>query len=85
LDRLEAGVKKHIQVMQDKRDELVSQARPPQAVLDAVEGDPEAVQLGAGLNRAYSAALRMGKKGQHASVLDRARTAAEDYLAHFPS
>jgi hypothetical protein len=83
LDRLEAGVKKHIQVMQDKRDELVSQARPPQAVLDAVEGDPEAVQLGAGLNRAYSAALRMGM-GQHTSVLDRARTAAEDYLTHFP-
>ncbi|MCA9944953.1 MAG: hypothetical protein KC449_15820 [Anaerolineales bacterium] len=83
LDRLEAGVKGHIRAMQEKRDELVSQARPPQAVLDAVEGDPEAVQLGAGLNKAYAGALRMGK-GQYASVLERARAAAEDYLAHFP-
>jgi len=83
LDRLEAGVKEHIQVMQDKRDELVRQARPPQSVLDAIEGDPEAVQLGAGLNKAYAAALRMGK-GHHTSVLERAKAAAEDYLAHFP-
>ena len=84
LDRLEAGVKEHIQAMQAKRDELVSQARPPQSVLDAALADPEGVQLGAGLNKAYAAALRMGKKGQHANVLERARAAAEDYLAHFP-
>ena len=84
LDRLEAGVKGHIQAMQEKRDELVSQARPPQAVLGAALADPEAVQLGAGLNKAYAAALRMGKKGQHANVLERARAAADDYLAHFP-
>ena len=83
LDRLEAGVKAHIQAMQEKRDELVSQAQPPQAVLDAVEGDLKAVKLGAGLNKAYAAALRMGK-GQYASVLERARASAEDYLAHFP-
>ncbi|MCB9005773.1 MAG: hypothetical protein H6656_00035 [Ardenticatenaceae bacterium] len=83
LDRLEAGVKGHIQAMQEKRDELVNQARPPQAVLDAVEGDPEAVKLGAGLNKAYAAALRMGK-GHHTSVLERAKAAAKDYLAHFP-
>jgi len=83
LDRLESGVKGHIQAMQTKRDELVSQARPPQAVLDAALGDPEVVQLGAGLNKAYAAALRMGK-GQHATVLERARVAAEGYLAHFP-
>ncbi|MCA9946085.1 MAG: hypothetical protein KC449_21525, partial [Anaerolineales bacterium] len=81
--RLEAGVKGHIQAMQEKRDELVNQARPPQAVLDAVEGDPEAVKLGAGLNKAYAAALRMGK-GHHTSVLERAKAAAKDYLAHFP-
>ena len=83
LDRLEAGVKAHIQAMQGKRNELDSQARPPQAVLDAALADPEAVQLGAGLNKAYAATLRMGK-GQYASVLERARAAAEDYLAHFP-
>ena len=80
LDRLEAGVKAHIQAMQEKRDELAARARPPQAVLDAA--DPEAVKLGAGLNKAYAAALRMGK-GYHSSVLERAKVAAEDYLAHF--
>lgn len=84
LDKLEAGVKIHIQAMQQKRDELVAQARPPQAVMDAALADPEGVKLGAGLNKAYTAALRMGKKGQHANVLKRARAAAEDYLAHFP-
>ncbi|HIP71345.1 MAG TPA: hypothetical protein EYH05_08115 [Anaerolineae bacterium] len=83
LDRLEAGVKAHIQAMQAKRDDLAAQARPPQAVLDAALADPEAVKLGAGLNKAYTAALRMGK-GQHANVLERAKYAAEDYLAHFP-
>ena len=83
LDRLEAGVKAHIQMMQQKRDELVAQARPPQVVLDAALADPEAVKLGAGLNKAYAAALRMGK-GQHTNVLERAKYATEDYLAHFP-
>ncbi|MCZ7672340.1 MAG: hypothetical protein M5U34_37070 [Chloroflexi bacterium] len=81
LDRLEVGVKTHIQTMQEKRDELAAQARPPQELLDAA--DPETVKLGAGMNKAYTAALRMGK-GQHANVLERAKYAAEDYLAHFP-
>jgi hypothetical protein len=83
LDRLETGVKAHIQAMQQKRDELVAQARPPRAVLDVALADPEVVKLGAGLNKAYAAALRMGK-GKHANVLERARYAVEDYLAHFP-
>jgi len=83
LDTLEVGVKAHIEAMQQRRDGLTGQARPPQAVLDAVEGDPGAVKLGAGLNKAYAVALRMGK-GQHTSVLERAKYAAEDYLAHFP-
>ena len=39
--------------------------------------------MGAGLNQAYAAALRMGK-GKHANVLERAKAVAEDYLAHFP-
>ncbi|MCL4267524.1 MAG: hypothetical protein KJ069_30400 [Anaerolineae bacterium] len=65
-------------MMQTKREELVSQAQPPQAVLDAVRADPEAVKLklGAGLNRAYAATLRLGKLalsnaegGQYANVL----------------
>lgn len=81
LDRLEVGVKAHIQTMQEKRDELAAQSRPPQELLDAA--DPETVKLGAGLNKAYTAALRMGK-GSYANVLERAKAAAEDYLAHFP-
>jgi hypothetical protein len=68
--------------MQQKRDELVKQARPPEAVLAGA--DPEMVKLGAGLNKAYTAALRMGKKGQYTNVLERAKVTAEDYLAHFP-
>jgi hypothetical protein len=53
-------------------------------VLDVALADPEAVKLGTGLNRAYTAALRMGKKGEHTNVLEQARYAAEDYLVHFP-
>jgi hypothetical protein len=49
LDKLETGVKAPIQAMQEKRDELVDQARPPQVVLEAA--DAEAVKLGAGLNK----------------------------------
>ena len=81
LDRLEVGVKAHIRTMQKKRDELVAQAQPPHELLDAAV--PETVKLGAGLNKAYTAALRMGK-GSYANVLERAKAAAEDYLAHFP-
>jgi hypothetical protein len=81
LDRLEVGVRGHIRRMEEQREALVAQARPPQAVLAAAT--PEGVALGAGLNKAYAAALRMGK-GHHTSVLERAKAAAEDYLAHFP-
>jgi hypothetical protein len=80
---LEVGVKAHIQVIQQKRDALVEQARPPEAVLAVGKADPEMVKLGAGLNKAYTAALRMGK-GKYENVLERAKDAAEDYLAHFP-
>jgi hypothetical protein len=83
LDLLETGVKDHIKTMQEKRDELAAQARPPQAVLDVALADLEAVKLGARLNKAYAAALRIGK-GQHTNVLERAKAAAEDYLVHFP-
>jgi hypothetical protein len=82
LDRLEAGVQTHIEAIQQKRDGLVAAARPPQEVLDVALADPETVKLGAGLNKAYTAALRMGK-GKYENVLERAKDAAEDYLAHF--
>lgn len=63
------GVKAYIQTMQQQRDELMVQERPPQAMLDEALADLEALQLGAGLNKAYAAALRMGKS-QYASVLE---------------
>ena len=84
LDRLEGGIKFHIQAMEGKRDELAAEAKPPQAVLDAGMDDPEAVALGAGLNKAYVAALRMGRKQKRENVLGDAKQAVEDYLAHFP-
>ena len=52
-------------------------------MLAVAVADPEAVKLGAGLNKAYAAALQTGK-GDHANLLERAKYAAEDYLAHFP-
>jgi hypothetical protein len=55
LDRLERGVKTHISAIEQKRDELAAMARPPQALFDAA--DPEAVRMGAGLNRAFAGAL----------------------------
>lgn len=70
LDKLEAGVKAHILAVS-------------RSLLDAASADPEAIKLGAGLNKGYAAALRMGK-GQHTNVLERAKYEAEDYLAHFP-
>jgi hypothetical protein len=84
LDQLEAGVKVHITEMEKRRDELIEQARPPQALFDHALADLEAIRLGAGLNQAYAAALRTGKKGEFTNVLERAKYAAEDYLAHFP-
>jgi hypothetical protein len=81
LDGLEVGVKAHIQEMQQRRDELVAQARPPEGLFEGVSA--ENVRLGAGLNQTYAAALRMGKGG-HENVLERAKAEVEDYLAHFP-
>ena len=83
LDSLQAGVQAHIQAMQAKRDELVNQARPPQAVLEIGTNNPEMVKLGAALNKTYAAALRM-HKGASPNVLERAKAAAEAYLGLFP-
>jgi hypothetical protein len=85
LDRLEQGVKAHIQTIKEKRDELVKQTQPPPALFENVT--EEDVRLGAGLNQAFAAALNIHKKKskrQPPTALDRARQATEDYLAHFP-
>ena len=98
LDRLEQGVKAHIQTIQTRRDELVGQTQPPPALFENVT--EEDVRLGAGLNQAFAAALNIHKKkskrqppaasglGTPRSVaptaLDHARQSTADYLTHFP-
>ncbi len=98
LDKLEQGVKAHIQAISEKRDELVKQTQPPPALFENVT--EEDIRLGAGLNQAFAAALNIHKKkskrqppaasslGTPRSVpltaIDHARQATEDYLAHFP-
>lgn len=92
LDRLEQGVKAHIQAISAKRDELVQQAQPPAALFEHIT--EEDVRLGAGLNQTFAAALNIHKKktkrqqpaanSQPLTALDHARQATTDYLAHFP-
>jgi hypothetical protein len=84
LDRLEAGVQAHIRQIEEKRDELAARARPPEAVIQAALADPEMVTLGAGLNQRFAAILNSKDKGQHQSVLERARLGVVDCLSHFP-
>jgi hypothetical protein len=51
-------------------------------------GDEEAIRLGAAYNQApvVTGATALNRKGkrEYGSGLERARQAAEDYLAHFP-
>jgi hypothetical protein len=99
LDRLERGVKEHIRAMQQKRDELAAQARPPEGLFDEVR--PEALRAGAELNRVFASTLnRRNKKSAkaeagagedsdrpiagYASRLEQARLAVVDYLSYFP-
>jgi hypothetical protein len=83
LDRLEGGVRAHIQEMQVKRDELTAQAQPPQALFDLALTDSEAVRLGAGLNQTFAAALRLGRE-RGENPLERAKAAVGEYLSCFP-
>src|SRR5690606_12849256 len=84
LDRLEQGVQAHIRQVIQQRDELVARAMPPETLFDPTYADQDAIRLGARLNQTYAAALAVGRKGESSGVLERARRAAEDYLAHFP-
>ena len=74
----------HIRQIEEKRDELAAQARPPEAVIRAALADPEMVALGAGLNQRFAAILNSRDKGPHQNVLERARLGVVDYLSHFP-
>jgi hypothetical protein len=67
--------------MQQRRDELVARAWPPEGLFEQVSADN--VRLGAGLNKASGSAFRMGKDS-YGTVLERAKAQAADYLAHFP-
>src|SRR5690606_21494988 len=78
------GVQEHIREMIRQRDELVARPMPPEALFDATYADQDAIRLGARLNQTYAAVLAMGKKGEYSDVLERAKHAVEDYLAHFP-
>ena len=74
----------HIRQIEEKRDELAAQARPPEAVIQAALADREMVALGAGLNQRFAAILNSRDKGQYQSVLERAWLGVVDYLSHFP-
>lgn len=82
LDQLEAGVKAHIEEMQQKWDELVTQARPPEGLFDHVH--PEDIHAGSKLNQTFVAMLKSKQRDVYRSTLDRARVAVVDYLSHFP-
>ncbi len=84
LDRLQQGVLSHIQEMQLRRDQLAANAKPPQPIFDLVIKDPDAVKLGAGLNKAFGVALSIGD-GERTARLERAKLAVKNYLDHFPS
>lgn len=84
LAQLQAGIEKHIAHIQAEHDRLVAQAQPPLALFDTAFADAEAWRLGRGLNQAFAAALNTPVKRATITPLERAKTAAEAYLAHFP-
>src|SRR5690606_32770028 len=71
LDRLERGVRTHIQDMVQRREELAVRAMPPAALFDSTYADQDIIRLGARLNQTYAAALAMGRKGRYSNVLER--------------
>jgi hypothetical protein len=53
-------------------------------LFDAMVENEEAIRLDAAYNQAFAAVLNRKGKGEYRNRLERARQAAEDYLAHFP-
>lgn len=74
----------HIQEMIQQRDALVARAMPPETLFEFTYADQDVIRLGARLNQTYAAALAVGRKGDYSAILERAKHAVEDYLAHFP-
>jgi hypothetical protein len=97
LDRLEDGIRSHIEKIRAIRDKTSASARPPDALFDAAFADAEALQLGRALNSHVAAALKMETLSPtqydrvrdelpdptHEKPLERARRSAEDFLARF--
>lgn len=87
LDDIQRTLRAHVRKIEAARDELASQAMPPQAVFDSTLEDPESVRLGGQLNQTYARSMR---ERPHPDVPptpeehDRARQAVEGYLARFP-
>ena len=84
LAQLQQGIQTHIDWITQQRDELSRQARPPQALFDAIQEDEEALALGRGLNQTFAAVLNDRTDNLFDDRFDKARAAAESYLSHFP-
>jgi hypothetical protein len=87
LDGLIDSIKHHIRTFEQQRDVLVSQAMPPAVVFDHAFDEPEFIELGAGLQRAYYSTIQERLR-QHTPLTpddyDHARHEAEAYLKRFP-
>ena len=84
LDRLEQGVRSHIQAMAQRRDVLASQARPPQLLFEQAQVNLDAVQLGRELTRRFAIALATARHDIRQPPIERGKRVVADYLAHFP-
>lgn len=84
LDEVQRTLRAHVRRMEAARDELASQAMPPQAVFDSAMEDPEGIRLGGMLNQTYARAIRgRPRPGQPPTPEDHeaARLAVEGFLA----
>lgn len=58
LDDAVAGIQTHIDRMTAVRDEMAAAARPPLALIEAAFAEPEAIAIGAALNKNFAAVLQ---------------------------
>ncbi len=88
LDEVQRTLRAHVSKMEAARDELASQAMPPQAVFDSALEDPQSVRLGGQLNAAYARAIRERPRPDMPPTPDdheAARLAVEGHLARHPA
>jgi hypothetical protein len=89
LDKTVHGVMEHVAYIEARRDELVLATMPPQALFDSVAKDPEAIEIGAGLNQVYIGTIRRLSRTRSFQIpmpedFATARRAVEDYLVRYP-